>query len=263
MNAMSRPKDPALALFIHELRQPLASILFAVQWMNETRGDESAIREICKIVERQSRFLAGMVDNLLEDQGQGLAEPRLHKSWFDLEIVMACAVEATAALFTKRKHHLVVSLPPEPLWVHADALRLQQVIVNLLTNAAKYTEPGGRVQLSAGITNDLVVIEVRDNGIGIAEALLPRVFDLFERGAELPGTRSSGQGIGLALVKSLVELHGGAVSVQSEGAGAGSVFVVRLPGNGSPVHRAHAGSEASIELLSVERCAETDAMGDA
>lgn len=227
------PSDrEAIAVFAHEFREPLASILFAVQSMYESTDDERANREMCEVVERQARFLAQMIDEVLDASRCRYGKIRLHKASFDLGAVMMAAVETTRPLFTQRRHRLAVELPDEPLFVVADPVRLQQVVTNLLTNAAKYTEPGGSIRLSAGPVDDLVVLEVRDDGTGISADLLPRVFDLFEQGSAPRGSGWYGMGIGLALVKSLVELHGGSVSAHSDGPGAGSAFVIRLPCRG-------------------------------
>ena len=134
------------------------------------------------------------------------------------------AVETVKPLLISRAHRLTVSLPPAPVFMLADALRMQQVVINLLANAAKYTERGGQINVGLEVVNDLVVIEVRDSGVGISPDLLPRVFDLFRQGEKRCGSKSPGMGIGLALVKSLVELHGGSISAHSGGAGAGSTF---------------------------------------
>jgi signal transduction histidine kinase len=229
MNLAAQANGEALAIFAHELRQPLASILFAVRSMYETRDDVVANREMCEVVERQARFLAQMIENVLEVTCCRRGSLRLEKTRVDLGPVIAAAVETTEPLFAARGHRLTVSLPDQSPRVIADPVRVQQVVANLLANAAKYTEPGGSIRLAVETTPELVVIEVRDNGTGIPADLLPRVFDMFEQGSVAQHRGWCGLGIGLALVKSLVELHGGSVSAQSDGQGAGSAFVVRLP----------------------------------
>jgi signal transduction histidine kinase len=230
MNLNEQANGEALAIFAHELRQPLASILFAVGSMYESRDDVVANRGMCEIVERQARFLAQMIEDVLEVSCCRRGSLRLEKTRVDLGPVIAAAVETTRPLFAARGHRLTVSLPDRAPSVIGDPVRVQQVVANLLANAAKFTEPGGCIRLAVEATPEVVVIEVRDNGMGIPAELLPRVFDLFEQGGVAQHRGWCGLGIGLALVKSLVELHGGSVSAQSDGPGAGSAFVVRLPG---------------------------------
>ena len=141
------PNEEALAIFAHEMREPLASILLAVQWMNESTRDAVAVREMCEIVERQGRYLASMIDDTLEVCRGTHEKLTLHKTWVDLQMVVAGAIEATAPLILARKHTLSISLPSHPIFFLADAVRLRQVIINLLTNAAKFTEPRGSICL--------------------------------------------------------------------------------------------------------------------
>jgi signal transduction histidine kinase len=229
MNASRHVNGEALAIFAHELRQPLASILFAVQSMHESGDDEDAGREMCQVVERQGRFLAGMIEDVLELHCCTRGKLCLEMRRVDPLSIIAAAVETTHPLFAARGQRLTVSLPDQTPSVIADPVRLQQVVANLLSNAAKYTESGGCVRLAVEATTELLTIEVRDNGIGIPAELLPRVFDLFEQGDVAQHRGWCGLGIGLALVKCLVELHGGSVAAQSDGPGAGSAFLVRLP----------------------------------
>jgi signal transduction histidine kinase len=159
----------------------------------------------------------------------GLGKLSLHAEVIALDNVVERVTETAGRMVAARHHRLTVSLPPEPLFLEADPLRLRQVLTNLLCNAAKFTEPGGHIRLSAAAEFGQIVIRVQDNGRGIAPDLLPRVFDLFH---QLPGRATQttrGLGIGLALVKSLVERHGGAVTALSDGPGTGSEFIVRLP----------------------------------
>ena len=220
--------DSSLAIFAHEMREPLASILLAVQAADETVNDDLTSRELWAVVERQGRYLARLIDQVMELGRGSLHKTVLRKEWFDLSAMMMEAVEAVQPRLVDRQHRLTVTLPPESLRVLADALRMRQVVTNLLANAAKYTGCGGQIDLGLRTANGVVFIEVRDNGVGIPPELLPRVFDLFQQG-ESHASISSGLGIGLALVKSLVELHGGSVSAHSGGAGTGSTFVVLLP----------------------------------
>ena len=237
MNATGCSHDQAIAVFAHELRAPLASILFADQALDTSGDDERASRDLCAIVERQSRYAASLIEDVLEICRANSGKTRLHKNRFDLRLVVARAVETTGPLLTQRGHRLALVLPEEPVELTADALRLQQVVVNLLSNAAKYTPPNGQIRLAVEAAGDFVRIEVRDNGIGIPPALLPCVFDFYRQGEPSSSGAFAGLGIGLALVKSLVELHGGSVHVHSDGLETGSAFVVRLPITGRSVHR--------------------------
>jgi signal transduction histidine kinase len=230
MNSASETIGQEMAILAHELREPLTSILFALECTNDARNDELTNRRMREIVQRQVRYVARIIDDVL-DVGQ-LKHGRLslHKELIDIGSVIRAAIETNAPQIEKRKHRLSISLPRNPVLLMADPLRLQQVVSNLLTNSAKYTEPGGSISVIAEADGDTVKIDIRDTGIGISPEVLPQVFDLFHQGAVPRQGRFSGLGIGLALVKSLVELHGGAVSAHSEGAGTGSSFVVRLPG---------------------------------
>jgi signal transduction histidine kinase len=229
MTAAKRSIDQALAVFAHELREPLASILFAVQALDASGDEERASRDLFAIVQRQSQYAARLIEDVLEGCRANSGKTRLHEDRFDLRSVVTRAVETTSPLLIQRGHRLALDLPGEPVFVTADSLRLQQVVVNLLSNAAKYTPPNGQVRLAVRAAVDFVVLEVRDDGIGIPPALLPRVFDLYRQGESSSSSAFAGLGIGLALVKSLVEMHGGSVSAHSEGMGTGSTFVVQLP----------------------------------
>ena len=158
----------------------------------------------------------------------GLGKLSLRKEVVTLGEVVARAADTAGHVLAARRHRLTVSLPPEPLSLEADPLRLEQVLTNLLGNAAKFTDPGGHIRLTAEVEAGQVVLRVRDNGRGIDPDLLPRVFDLFYQ-IPGPGQQAGGLGLGLALVKSLVELHGGSVAACSDGPGTGCEFVVRLP----------------------------------
>ena len=169
-----------------------------------------------------------IIEDVLDLCRAGRGKLSLRKERVDLATVVAGAIETADTLLATRGHHLTVSLPPGPVSLVADPSCLNQILTNLLTNAAKYTDPGGEIGLAAEVAAGEVVLQVRDNGMGIAPDLLPRVFDLFQQG-DGPGDQAcGGLGIGLALVKSLVELHGGSVSAFSGGPGTGSQFAVRL-----------------------------------
>ncbi len=230
MADLHRRKDEFLAMLSHELRNPLSSIVNAVQLMRLQRGDENLIQEQARtILERQVAQLARLVGDLLEVSRVTTGQLRLCLENIDLRGVMTVAVEATRAAINRRGHVLAVTLPPQPVCLRADPARLEQVIVNLLDNAAKYTEPQGHIWLSLEIDDGAAVLRVRDSGMGIAETVLPRVFDLFTQADRTLDRSEGGLGIGLSLVRALVELHHGKVEATSAGPGQGSAFVVRLP----------------------------------
>jgi signal transduction histidine kinase len=219
--------DELLGTVAHELRSPLTTILSGVYVITSECDLDPVARRALSVMEHQSRQAMRLVDDLFDLCAAGLGKLALRKEVVDLAEVVAGAAETAAHLLSARRHRLTVSLPPGPVYLQADPLRLEQVLTNLLTNAAKFTDPGGHVRLTAVVEAGQVVLRVRDDGRGIAPDLLPRVFDLFHQG---PGTpRTGGLGVGLALVKSLVELHGGSVAAQSDGPGTGSEFVLCLP----------------------------------
>ena len=225
----SRLQDHLAATLAHELRNPLTSILTGLHVLRHSGVDEAAARQAHDWAERQARHMERIIEGVLDicRAGQDKLSPR--KERMDLAALVVDAVEIARPSLTSRGHHLTVSLPPEPVSLVADSSRLIQVLTNLLMNAAQYTDPGGEIGLSAEVAGGVVVLRVRDNGMGISPDLLPRVFDLFQQG-DRPGDRAyGGLGIGLALVKSLVELHGGSITAYSQGPGTGSEFVVRLP----------------------------------
>ncbi|HWN68997.1 MAG TPA: hybrid sensor histidine kinase/response regulator, partial [Haliangium sp.] len=224
--AADRRKDEFLAMLGHELRNPLAPILTALQLM-ALRGDKGAERERA-IIERQARHLVRLVDDLLDVSRITRGKIELDRVPTGLASVMAKAVEMASPLLERRSHQLELDVQPE-LLVDGDAVRLAQVFQNLLTNAAKYTPPGGHIAVRGRRQGADVVVEIQDDGIGISAHLLTSVFEPFVQGERAPDRSEGGLGIGLMLVRSLVELHGGSVTAYSEGAGKGSRFDVRLP----------------------------------
>jgi signal transduction histidine kinase len=221
--------DELLGTIAHELRSPLATILSAVQVITYDCEIDAEARRALAVVERQSQQAMRIVEDLFDLCSGASGKLSLRNEMVDLADIVALASETAAHLLAARQHRLTVSLPPEPVILDADALRLQQVLTNLLGNAAKFTDPGGHIRLTAEVEAGQIVLRVRDNGRGIAPDLLPRVFDLFRQGPDHGDGQLGGLGIGLAVVKSLVELHGGSVAAFSEGPGTGSEFVVRLP----------------------------------
>jgi PAS domain S-box-containing protein len=222
-------KDEFLAMLSHELRSPLAPIANAVQLLSLQQDTETRIQQQARnIIERQLGKLQHLVDDLLEVSRITSGRVQLRQEWVPVNGIAEGAVETVRPLMEQRRHELNVTLPSEQIWLNADASRLEQVVVNLLENAAKYTEEGGRVWLSVQKERDECVIRVRDSGVGIAPALLPQVFDLFTQAERTLERSQGGLGIGLALVKTLTQLHGGTVEAFSK-PGEGSEFVVRLP----------------------------------
>jgi signal transduction histidine kinase len=217
-----------LATLSHELRSPLASILDALELVS---GDlqRPGARRAGDIAQHQAQKALQIIEDLFDLSAHSCGKLALRKEFVNVADIVARATETANHLLTKRNHWLTVSLPQEPLFVFADPLRLEQVLTNLLTNAAKFTEPGGYIRLSVEEDCGEVVLRIRDNGRGIAPELLPRIFDFYMQAPDHSTRRPGGLGLGLALVKSLVELHGGRVAAASGGPGTGSEFVVRLP----------------------------------
>jgi len=228
-----RRKDEFLATLAHELRNPLAPIRQAAMISRLPQATEAQKLWSHDVIERQVRHMALLLDDLLDVSRITRGRLALRRGSNALHEMIEAAVETARPLIDSRHHALEVVLPQAPIVMQADPLRVSQIVANLLTNAAKYTDPNGRIRLLAALDADDIVIEVSDNGIGIAPESLPAVFDMF---TQLRGTgdRASGLGIGLALTKGLVELHGGTIGVRSEGGGRGSVFTVRLPRGEAP-----------------------------
>ena len=221
-------KDEFLAVLGHELRGPLAPIHSAIQIL---RAGSRTIRNpwTTQVVEHQVEQMTRLVDDLLDVSRISQGKIRLQRELVDLADVVARAVESSRPLIDARKHRLDVSLPVQAVEVEGDLVRLVQVVSNLLTNSAKYTEEGGRIALAVEADGDQAILRVRDTGLGIAAAMLPTIFDLF---TQVPGQEDrsrGGLGIGLSLVRSLVEQQGGSVQAASPGLGHGSEFIVRLP----------------------------------
>jgi signal transduction histidine kinase len=222
-------KDEFLALLAHELRNPLAPIVTALERLHEHESDPEIVSRCRGVLERQARQLVRLVDDLLDVSRITRGKIALRKERITLASAISSAIEASRPIVEQRSHDLAVHVPSEPIELDADPVRVAQVLANLLNNAAKYTEPGGHVTLSAAREGGEVVISVRDDGIGMSAELLPRVFDLFVQAENARGQALGGLGIGLTLVKRLVELHGGQVEARSEGPGRGTEVIVRLP----------------------------------
>jgi PAS domain S-box-containing protein len=250
-----RRKDEFLALLAHELRNPLAPIRNGVEIMKMIGLGDPQLQQLRDMLERQVLHMSRLVDDLLDVSRITRGKITLRKEPMDLAAVVARAVETSRPLIDARRHELAVTLPPEPLRVQADPTRLAQVFANLLNNAAKYTQEGGRIGLTAARTGTEVEVRVRDSGIGIAPEMLPRVFDLFAQADQSLEHSDGGLGIGLTLVRTLVEMHGGTVQAFSEGPARGSEFVVRLPLLAEPLlgGQARAGTREERQAASARR----------
>jgi signal transduction histidine kinase/BarA-like signal transduction histidine kinase len=224
-----RRKDEFLAMLAHELRNPLAPISAAAQLLTLGPPDNARIERTSAIIARQVAHMTGLIDDLLDVSRVTRGLVVLAREQVDLRRVIGDAVEQVRPLIEARRHQLALHLSTEPAIVEGDPKRLVQVVANLLNNAAKYTHEDGRLSIWMGITPEQVLVSVSDNGIGISAELLPTVFELFSQAERTPDRSQGGLGLGLALVKSLVELHGGMVTAASEGRDHGSEFTIRLP----------------------------------
>jgi CheY-like chemotaxis protein len=229
LKEVDRRKDDFIALLAHELRNPLAPLRNGLQVMRLGGNDASSVAQARAMMERQLGHMVRLIDDLLDVSRISRNKMELRRSRVLLADVVGNAVEAARPLIDAAGHELTVSLPPEPIFLDADLTRLAQVFNNLLTNSAKYTEHRGHICLAAKRRGEDVFVSVRDNGIGIPRDALPSVFDMFSQVDRSIERSAGGLGIGLALVKGLVEMHGGTVTVESEGEGKGSTFTVKLP----------------------------------
>ena len=227
--AGNRSKEEFIAMLAHELRNSLAPIRMAMRTLRGPAERDPDVRRATEIVERQSRHLARLLDDLLDAARLAREKIELRRTATTLETVVAEALEATHELIDARGHAVDLALPSTPVWLDADPTRLAQVVGNLLNNAAKYTPPGGRITVSAETAGGTAVLRVRDTGVGISPDSLPGIFELFAQGDRRPGRSEGGLGVGLTLARMLVELHGGTLTASSDGDGGGSEFVVRLP----------------------------------
>jgi PAS domain S-box-containing protein len=223
-----RRKNEFIAMLGHELRNPLAAIQNAVQLSKGEDGAEHAAWSQ-RVIERQAKQISRLLEDLLDVSRSRLGMMQLQKEAIDVRAIIQRAVDAVRPLIETRQHELAISTAPGPLQVLADPGRIEQVLVNLLANAIKYTEPGGVITLRARAEDSHVVLEVEDNGMGIAPEAMPHIFDLFAQSSAARERSQGGLGLGLTLVKRIVEMHGGAVLAQSDGPGKGSRFTVRLP----------------------------------
>jgi signal transduction histidine kinase len=224
-----RRKNVFLATLSHELRNPLAPIRTAARLLESALVSQADLQRCRSIISRQVAQMASLLDDLLDVSRFTRGELTLKKAYVPLQQVLDAAVEAVHPLIHAKQHRLQLDLLPSPPMLEVDPVRLTQVVSNLLTNAAKYTDPGGEITLGCRLKADSLVIFVRDNGIGLAPEMFSRVFEMFVQVEPSKERSEGGLGIGLALVKALVELHGGSIEVRSAGREQGTTFTVKLP----------------------------------
>jgi signal transduction histidine kinase/response regulator RpfG family c-di-GMP phosphodiesterase len=232
-----RRKDEFLAMLAHELRNPLGAVSNAIACMDVDLIDPSDFANVRDVLQRQVSQMVRLVDDLLDVSRITRGKVELRKQLIDVQSMVTGAVATTAPMITAQRHRLEVSIPDEPLYLLADPTRLEQILANLLNNAAKYTPPGGKIELEVVPEGTDVLLRVRDNGVGVSAELLPRMFDLFIQGERAADRSQGGLGIGLTLVRRLVELHSGHIEVFSAGAQQGSEFTIRLPTASTAEHQ--------------------------
>ena len=229
LDAANRRKDEFLAMLAHELRSPLSSIHYAVHLLGRHIGEAPAQQRMQAVIERQLHRMTQLVDELLDVSRITSGRLHLQRERLDLRDVLSRAIETLESDLLERHHRLSIELPASPVWLEGDACRLEQVFVNLLANASRYTDAGGELAVWVHTKESQAVVRVRDSGIGIAPEALPHIFDLFKQAHEADPRSKAGLGVGLAVVRNIVELHGGSVTAASAGSGQGSEFTVRLP----------------------------------
>jgi len=223
-----RHKDEFLAMLGHELRNPLVPIRNAAEVLRRVAGDDQRLAWVHDILVRQVGHVTRLVDDLLDISLITRGTMQLRVEPVDLCFALGRAIETAQPLIERQRHRFERHLPARPVWVEGDPIRLAQVFENLLTNAAKYTDDGGEIAVSLQTDKQTAVVRVRDNGLGIAPAMQGRIFDLFVQDQRSVDRSQGGLGIGLALVRHLVSLHGGTIEARSDGVGKGSEFTVRL-----------------------------------
>jgi CheY-like chemotaxis protein len=229
LKTASRRREQFLAMLSHELRNPLAAVLNAIRVMQRGRFDNAVIAKGQQVVERQSRHMARLLDDLLDVSRITRGKFELRKTDVDLRAPIEAAIESTAPRFTERNIALDADLPRDAFPVRGDANRLQQIVVNVLSNAATYSPPGSKVQLRLAQEGDDAVIRVRDDGMGIEPDMIGQIFELFVQADQRLDRATGGLGVGLSLARTIVELHGGSIDVRSEGRDRGSEFTIRVP----------------------------------
>ncbi|MBA4019426.1 MAG: hypothetical protein C0483_19855 [Pirellula sp.] len=229
LESAARHKDECLGMLAHELRNPLAAICGAVQLVQQIGPPDGELPEMFDVIARQAEHMARLIENMLDAARVAHDKVHLRQEVVDVAQIIGQAMETCRPLFDARRQIVTVTLPERSIQLVGDPTRLIQIVTNLLNNAAKYTDEGGQIRLTAIEGDEELVIRVRDNGIGIRSDLLPRVFELFSQAEEARERSQGGLGIGLAVVGHLVQLHGGTIHATSAGLGLGSEFVVRLP----------------------------------
>lgn len=229
LRAADRRKDEFLAMLAHELRNPLAPISSAAQILKLVNSADPRVRQTGDIIGRQVEHMTGLIDDLLDVSRVTRGLITLSKEQLDLRTVVDNAIEQVRSLLETRRHRLIVEMPSEPVCVYGDRMRLIQIVSNLLNNAAKYTPEDGEISLWVKVSGDACSLGIKDNGMGISSSLMPHVFELFSQADRTPDRSQGGLGLGLSLVKSLVELHGGTITAHSDGPGQGSEFIFGLP----------------------------------
>jgi signal transduction histidine kinase/ActR/RegA family two-component response regulator len=249
----SRQKDEFLATLAHELRNPLAPIVTAAHVLTSLNTESETVLRCSQLIERQSRQMALLLDDLLDVARISVGRLQLRKKEVTVESVISSALETARPKTEARRHTVTVSFVNASVFI--DPVRVSQVIANLLNNAAKYTEEGGQIILNASIAEGALLISVRDSGIGISQQTLPRVFDMFAQEQSALERSDGGLGIGLALVKGIVEVHGGRVWAESPGLGKGSTFHVEVPAGGvsesQPIEASPAKNKLAAHALSI------------
>lgn len=235
---VAKAKDEFLATLGHELRNPLAPMRSALAVLNDERTDAARRAELQALLARQVNHMVHLVDDLIDVSRLTRGAIELRPQRLDLCDAVASAVELSQPLITARRHRLHVAMDGGPFWVEADVVRLTQVVSNLLNNSAKYSPPGGEIRIAVLRDGDDVRMDVADDGVGIEPEVLPHVFDMFTQGRDIEHRAQDGLGIGLTLVKRLVQLHGGRIHAASEGKGRGAQFVVHLPLAAAPAQPA-------------------------
>jgi two-component system, chemotaxis family, CheB/CheR fusion protein len=254
LRAAHQRKDEFMALLAHELRNPLAPIRYALA-TSRAHGATAEQRERSQeIIERQVTHMSRLLDDLLNVARITRGTLELRITTLEFTTVLGTAIEAARPFLDAKQHSLSVELPSEAPRLNADAIRLAQVFSNLLINAAKYTDPGGRIRIVASIEGNMLVVAIRDTGIGISQEMMPRLFEMFTQAQDALDRSQGGLGLGLALVRGIVQLHGGSVCARSEGENRGSEFTVRLPLGGTagvPQSRKEAGAPVEGERLKI------------
>lgn len=244
----NRRKDEFLATLAHELRNPLAPIATAGELLRLGRADEAQQLRLGQMIVRQTRHMTDLIDELLDVSRVTRGKIKLDRKPVDMRDVLADAIEQTAPQFAARRHRLDTHPAPCPAVVDGDRKRLVQVLANLLDNAAKFTPDGGRIVVTQTTSDGKVLLTVGDNGIGMSPQLMDHVFELFTQETRKTDLSAGGLGIGLALAKRLVELHGGTLDVASPGEGQGSTFTLALPADALPAHAPPPAAAAALAI---------------